>query len=320
MQMGQITSIPSPNKATNQDKPSPNRATASTQLSGAGVILTWVASILLHIVLLGVMLWVVFPFSTPTEEALPVALTEYIGTVNKATFQPSPIPSQAESSQPTPAEAEHVVPEIPATLADLGITKNVDVPIIGIGTGKMDMDSYGLSGGAKAPDFFGLGSSAKAAKRVVYVVDRSGSMTDTFQHVRAELTRSISSLRRSQKFHVIFFNAGVPLANPPHKLVSAIKAQKKSFFDFLQTVRPDGSTHPEIAMRQALELKPDMIYFLTDGEFDPSLVGKLDQWNSDRKVQIFTIAYFDPGGAKLLELIAREHQGAFKFITELDLP
>ncbi len=314
--MGQVTSIPSSNQAVTPS----TRATASTQLSGTEVILTWAASIILHIMLLGIMLWVVFPFSSPTEEALPVALTEYIGTVNKATFQPSPMPNKADTSQPTPTAAQHVAPEIPTTLADLGITKNVDVPIIGIGTGKSDMEGYGLSGGAKAPDFFGLGSSAKAAKRVVYVVDRSGSMTDTFQHVRAELTRSISSLRRSQKFHVIFFNAGPPLANPPHKLVSAIKAQKKAFFDFLQGVTPDGSTHPEIAMRQALELKPDMIYFLTDGEFDPSLVTKLDQWNSDRKVQIFTIAYFDPAGAKLLELIAREHQGAFKFISELDLP
>jgi len=314
--MEQATSMPPSNKAL-----SPlGRTSASTQLSGSAVILTWVLSIVLHIILLGIMLWVVFPFSSPTEEALPVALTEYIGTVNQATFQPSPMPHQADASQPTPAMEQHVAPEIPATLADLGITKTVDVPIIGLVTGKADMDSYGLSGGAKAPNFFGLGSSAKAAKRIVYVVDRSGSMTDTFQHVRAELQRSISSLRRSQKFHVIFFNAGAPLTNTPGRMVSAIAAQKKEFFDFMQNVRPEGSTHPEAAMRHALALEPDMIYFLTDGEFDSSLVKKLDRWNSERKVQIFTIAYFDPGGAKLLELIAREHHGAFKYITELDLP
>ena len=83
---------------------------------------------------------------------------------------------------------------------------------------------------------------------------------------------------------------------------------------------PEGSTDPGPAMRRALATEPDLVYFLTDGEFDRSLIAQLDQWNRSRRVRIFTIAYFDRSGAELLEDIAREHGGEFKFISENDLP
>ena len=103
-------------------------------------------------------------------------------------------------------------------------------------------------------------------------------------------------------------------------MVSAISARKESFFESLERVYPEGSTNPEPAMRRALALEPDMIYFLTDGEFDRGLVEKLQRWNKDRKVRIFTIAYFDQAGAALLERIAQEHGGEFRFVSEDDLP
>ena len=145
-------------------------------------------------------------------------------------------------------------------------------------------------------------------------------MLDTFSHVHAELRRSISALRRSQGFHVIFFNAGQPLENSPRRLVSAIRAQKEKFFRFLQGVYPEGSTDPAPAMRRAFAAEPDLIYFLTDGEFNASLVSKLDRWNKDKSVRIFTIAYFDRSGAALLETIARKNDGQFRFVSENDLP
>ena len=86
------------------------------------------------------------------------------------------------------------------------------------------------------------------------------------------------------------------------------------------TVSPEGSTHPEKAMRKAILAQPDMIYFLTDGEFHPSLLEKLDKWNHNRLVRIYTIAFFDQVGKELLERIAREHGGEFKFVSENDMP
>ena len=184
----------------------------------------------------------------------------------------------------------------------------------------MSLDNTSHPGGP-GPEFFGAGgSSARGARRIVYVVDRSGSMLDTFEYVAEELKRSISALRRSQKFHVIFYNSGKPLEAPPGRLVSAIQAQKDRFFAFLADVMPAGGTDPIPAMGRALSNEPDLIYFLSDGQFEATLLDKLDAWNKERRTQIFTIAYVDRTGAELLERIAREHGGEFKFVSEDDLP
>ncbi|MFQ5490233.1 MAG: hypothetical protein ACE5GE_05880, partial [Phycisphaerae bacterium] len=91
------------------------------------------------------------------------------------------------------------------------------------------------------------------------------------------------------------------------------------FFDFVKTIQPEGSTDPIPAMRRALAVKPDLIYFLTDGDFDPLLIEVLADWNQKQKVRIFTIAYVSQAGSVLLEQIARENGGEFKFVSEHEL-
>ena len=146
-------------------------------------------------------------------------------------------------------------------------------------------------------------------------------MLGTFVYVKEELKRSVSKLRRSQKFHVIFFNHQRPVHNPPKRLVSAIAAHKQQLFEFLEHIAPDGGTKPQTALHQALEMKPDLVYLLSDGQdFPPDLLRKLDTWNKDRHVRICTIAYVDSTGSELLERLAREHNGEFTFVSEDDLP
>jgi uncharacterized protein with von Willebrand factor type A (vWA) domain len=141
----------------------------------------------------------------------------------------------------------------------------------------------------------------------------------TFEAVRVELRKSIAGLRRSQRFHVIFFNAGPPVENRPNKLVPATTSQQQRLFEFLATIQAEGGTDPIPAMARAFEVKPDLVYFLTDGDFDPLLLEKLRQWNRDKRVRIFTLAYVSQAGRVLLEQIAREHDGEFKFISEHDI-
>jgi len=145
-------------------------------------------------------------------------------------------------------------------------------------------------------------------------------MTDTFDFVRQEMKRSIGALRRSQKFHVVFFNVGDPVENPPRELVAAIPANKAQAFQFVDSILPGGGTDPESAMRRAFAVEPDIIYFLTDGEFRPELVQRLREWNQKEKTRIFTIAFVGSGGTALLEQIARENGGEFRFVSENHLP
>lgn len=300
-------------------------------VTGRTIIVVWILSILLHIVVLGLMFLVVFPLAAGPRGELPVARLDLTGQANRP-----PIPTSASISALTNSNGgtsigdrlrASVTPNVEGRLNEAIGMARPKLSIVGVGLGEgigaggADFSDYGLgAGGGSGPSFFGIGGNAREANRIVYVVDRSASMLDTFIHVRAELRRSIGALRRSQKFHVIFFNAGDPVENPPRNLVSAIQAQKEAFFRFLDGINPGGSTHPESAMRRALSLDPDLVYFLTDGEFEPGLIARLDEWNRHRSIRIYTIAYFDRSGAELLRRIAQEHGGEFKFVSENDLP
>jgi hypothetical protein len=272
------------------------------------------------------MLLVVFPFAASKQESeLPVVFAQVVGDVDAISAAPSPPsvsprtggdagPRFSPDSAPSAESFQRVQPAAPAVAPDLSV--------IGIGGGAEQGAPSGLSldaGGG--PEFFGVTADAPGARSIVYVVDRSGSMVDTFHRVRAELKRSISALRRSQKFHVIFFNAAEPLENPPLRPVNAIDAHKRQFFAFLENVSPGGGTKPEGALRRALALEPDILYLLSDGiSFDPALLQRLSEWNPQRRTRIYTIAYLDQTGRQLLEVVAREHGGEFKFVSEDDLP
>jgi len=296
-----------------------HEGSAPVQLTGAALLAAWGISVALHAVIFIVMFVVPWLSDTLSEEESPLTRVELIGDLEPTSFTPSQTPDlNPPRTTPQPDETR-IVPQKYDALADLGTARKPELTIIGIGAGGGDFERYGLNvGGGGGPEFFGLGGSAREARKVVFVVDKSGSMLETFDAVRQELRRSISAMRRSQKFHVIFFSKS-PLESPPRKLVSAIRAQKQAFFEFLETVEPSGDTDPAGAMRRALALEPDLIYFLTDGQFDSSLLPKLDNWNKDRRVQVFTIAYVSREGAELLEIIARNHRGEFRFVSEDDI-
>lgn len=299
-----------------------HEGSASFNLSGRAVLTAWVISVVVHTLLFVGMLGLVFPFSPSVEEPEPIVVhAEFIDRVEP----PSPtLPLPRDLPVPRPEQIqERLAPREFADLSQLTSARKPDLAIIGIGAGGGgDFSKYGLSvDSGPGPDFFGLGHSARGARKIIYVVDRSASMIATFDYVRAELRRSISALRRSQKFHVIFFNTGRPLENPPQRLVSAIEAHKKNFFEFLAGVEATRGTEPGPAMRRALALDPDLVYLLSDGDgFPARLLRDLDEWNRSRQVRIYSIAYLDQVGSALLEQIAREHHGEFKFVSEDDLP
>lgn len=283
---------------------------------------------------------IVFPFRVSSDEAdLPRINAQVIGDIDAP---PSLTPSVASGSAAFPSDAnpprfEPNPSAVPGSGGGVGGGESGggsgigpyapnrsagDLTMIGIGSGGGGAPGTGLGiDGGGSVEFFGAGGAVQGVRHVVYVVDRSGSMIDTFERVKVELRRSIGALRRSQKFHVLFFNNGDPLENPPQRLVPAIASFKEQFSQFLDTVITTGGTKPERALKRALALQPDILYLLSDGiNFDPELMSKLNDWNRERKTRIFTIAYLDHEGRQILETIAREHGGEYKFVSDDDLP
>jgi hypothetical protein len=317
------------------DRPEPRRLAAS-----------WMLSVAFHASILAVFAWLVFSNPPEQKESLFVVSSGlYDEGVENLQVQ-NPEAELAESftelrASPTPTADADDISEIQTPA--LNVSK-VDLQVIGVGAGSLDSDMtmVGVSGENAGPSVEFIGLKGRAGK-IVYVIDRSGSMLNSFEYLRRELRESVEALSPQQSFHVLFFSGFTPdqvdaarrrmgaefdepffrvapfIEMPPRRLVPAIRVFKKKAIEYLEQIFPEGQTDPVAAMRRAFELEPDLIYFLTDGEFDPVLVDYLEKWNRDRRTKIFTLAFVFEGNSQLLKKIARDHNGQYRLVDEFDL-
>jgi hypothetical protein len=153
------------------------------------------------------------------------------------------------------------------------------------------------SGGAAGPrsKLFGTGSNVKS---VIYICDGSGSLEESAKAevLKNELKLDIARLDPVQAFNVLIFQDHgsakfIPLSP---KLMMASPINKSRVFDFIDhQLEFHGTTNPVPALAEGMIEKPELIYLLTDGDFDnPSgqeVLDKIDQYNRDKKVHINTV-------------------------------
>ena len=80
---------------------------------------------------------------------------------------------------------------------------------------------------------------------------------------------------------------------------------------------PGGGTQPRSAFRQvfALEDRPDVIFFLTDGQIPPETVATVTGFNSrGRRVAVNTIAFGDPASQEYLKEISYRSGGVYRYV------
>ena len=161
--------------------------------------------------------------------------------------------------------------------------------------------------------FFGL--PWDKCRRIVYVLDRSGSMTDSIDFVKAEVKRSIGQLPEEAQFNVIFFSSGPPIAMQDRQLARATVRDKASAFEFVDGVDARGETDPSDALKRAFALNPELIYLLTDGELDGAVADLVGHLNLRRKVTLHAVAFVYPHSEQVLKQIARENGGRYRFVS-----
>ena len=112
----------------------------------------------------------------------------------------------------------------------------------------------------------------------IYVFDRSESMSG-FQGrplaaAKSQLIKSIHSLGPTNQFQIFFYNNRLSVFNPNHpqqpQLIFADDSGKTLAEDFVRKIQASGGTEHMAALRAALNLGPDVIFFLTDAA-DPAL-------------------------------------------------
>ena len=177
------------------------------------------------------------------------------------------------------------------------------------------------------------GVQAERARRVVYAVDTSGSMTPFLEFVKRELETSVSRLGPDQTFQVVFFHEPVPPeegqdapedprvrwvggSDQPH-LLKPTPANIASMSALMRTVRAQGRPDPMAGLRAAMSLKPEVVFLLSCRQRfhqgTDEVLQALDELNprdtrTGRRIAVVKAVTFredDPTG--LMQEIAKEH-------------
>ena len=327
-----------PDRAAVAPPGGPEPAPALAQTPGArtlGWAMPWLISLFLHVglaLIAAVLTLIVVRQRLPKEVIVPnAAFSENPGGAMNPSdantrFEDTALPTVTEKLSKRDlvvSEAvatDHTVNLMPSSSADVGLLE--------------DVADRGRSG--PRSDFNGLGGNAY---HVVFVIDRSGSMSDksVWFPVTYAMARSIRDLSDVQDFHMLFFANDTSKADvtewPVKRLVLATAENKISAAEFLRTVMPgnnpqrEAGTEPAPALQRAFEVlaganprRPGkLIYLLTDGEFrDNERVARaVRSMNANKEVLINTFLHGkgQPEAERVLRKIASENGGDFKLVS-----
>jgi len=286
----------------------------------------WVISVFFHLGL-GLIFMFVAMIVKPPARVLSVTIPDAVlsedpGQVNPTrSDRPDSSPQRFRRVQASETH-ERDIPE------DTGQTDK-QVTLIGRGAGGTigGPGDFGLStsGGGGRSNFAGTGGNAY---HIVYLIDRSGSMIDSFLAVRLEIASSVAQLRPVQDFHVILFAGGQRLLEKqPPGLTAATDRNKLMLADFLKPVRAEASTNPIPAIKRAFEVlagadmsRPGkLIYLLTDGVFpdNKKVLEIIRRRNKNKEVLINTFLYGNrpPEAERVMRKIAAENGGRYRYIS-----
>ena len=157
--------------------------------------------------------------------------------------------------------------------------------------------------------FFGIRAQGRF---FIYVIDCSGSMIDEDRFARAtmEVRRSVLALQAPQQFEVIFYNdESIPMPGGPRPR-TADGPNKRQLLSWLQLVEPDSGTDPRLALRQALSLRPEAVFLLSDGAF-PEGTAEAVARSNPRKIPIHCVDLSGGEGGDHLMRIARDSGGKY---------
>ena len=174
-------------------------------------------------------------------------------------------------------------------------------------------------------EFFGIRA---AGKGFVFVVDSSRSMTGRrWADACAELIYSVRRLGQDKSFYVIFFDGQAhPMFHaeqPEQELLPATDENVRRLEEWIARMHLGEETRPCAAVQLAMQLQPDALFLLSDGEFADQTAMYLRHNNFvDRGsagyasgVVVHTIGFHSRKGQAVLQRIARENRGRYHFVS-----
>jgi hypothetical protein len=252
-------------------------------------------------------------------------------------------PSPAGSSTPA-AAGSSALPD----LTDLPQTNGPRLPMGDGGVGVSGLPGIGLPGangltqGAGGTGRRGVGEGNYGettvfgvkgrGTRFVYVFDRSASMSGyegrPLAAAKRELLASLQSLDKIHQFQIIFYNdkPHVMNVNPsqPPQLMYGDDQGKRLAATFVGGVVADGGTRHMEALLLAIQMRPDVIFFLTDADEPKLTSAELRKIRErSRGTSINAIEFGSgpsSGGYTFLQQLAAENNGQHVYVDVTSLP
>lgn len=233
---------------------------------------------------------------------------------------PNPTPSEISDIMPTLEENSNSADALP-TLPALGPQAESG------GSAAAMTEAGGTTGGrpgdvGKAAEvtFFGVKGTGT---KFVYLVDRSASMEGApLAAAKQQVAESLSSLDSIHQFQIIFFNARAqPFSfNGQERIAFATEQNVSLAARLLAGVTEDGSTDCFEALKVALRLRPDVIFFLTDADspLDKRDMDEILSLNQRAGTMISTVEFGrgpDPGRFNFLKALAQRTGGQYGYVN-----
>jgi hypothetical protein len=202
----------------------------------------------------------------------------------------------------------------------------------------------GLSGGGGGNGDVGPrtklpGGLSAVGRRIVYVIDRSASMNKPQQNpaiewAKDELIRSIKQLQPNMSFQIVFYSdTVVTLPNPDRRkdLIPASEFAKEKAIQFVRDLEAEGGTNHQIGLDRGLELKPDVIFFMTDADDDTDAdLRRLINWvttvnrrkseqQSAASIHMIQLWHRSDSPSGVIRELAQRNNGSYRLIRADDL-
>jgi len=271
----------------------------------------------------------------PVSQADPRADTAVVVAV-----EGDPAPDTASSVEPAPTEitttdttdvdtAAAPKPEADPTPA---VSPDTDTTSSDPDESQLDV----LAGVIDANNKPGVGVNEQAAragaKRIVYLVDASGSLVDSFPRVLNELNSAIDQLQEDQAFTAIFFGAEGVTEVPPTGLKWADAQTKRNTRDWINPDRGNvtawGRGDVMQALKRATGYGADEIVVLSDNLLGsrPSkakietLMDEIATITDGKVAKINVIQFFTRDPKQVLKTIAERFNGTYSLVPSIAEP
>lgn len=154
-------------------------------------------------------------------------------------------------------------------------------------------------------------------RRVVFLVDASatGAMLPKFTAIKAEIVKAVGKMEAGREFAVV-------VAAPDRVMLfrrgwsAGGAAGAAELAEYFVTVTTSGAANPAVGIQSALAMKPDLVWFVTDGEFpdNDAILAAARLANRDVRARINTHTKFvnasrGLAGLSTLWRLSKEHGG-----------